>query len=1242
MSATGLPTIPTEIAAREPNRQRPRDLFDEFGVDTATTSAAPANVASQVETQPASGDLFDEFGVDLGNVGGAMPAVKVEPPRGPMARAESKIPAAEPSATPVRGFFGNFTLRDVGKAMREDSALAGVAKYVTGNTDAERARKRQALGMDRDPVEDELNVLAEQAYQAGGYDSAEYQRVDATLKRYRETRDNPEFHVADLWRAFKDDPGATTAEFAKAIVADPELLLTPLGWEKAAAAAYSTARAAGAAASVAKAARVAGGLAGSGATAAAIEAPVSAAHQLGETGAVDAGRTARDTATAAAAGSALTGALQGVATAVRSLRGLRGRPGVDAATIDAEIATLTQRAEEEGARAGVSAEDTRAALARMTDDHAPPRTTSTEPVAVSPIDDGAHEAATSPRNDVPEPKDAPLSPPTTKPIPEAVDAHSVGAAEASAIAPTTKLGEAWDRVTATVKRAGRDLMDVTGAKAITFLDDLAKASPTARKLRNLMEHEEFARDPVAPSFYERVSMRTGEFVGRLDTELDALRGAFRRAIPEKVSADLAALLRGERVERPAAAVREAALRIRDLLNDVRRYAQRNGLEVGFLPNYFPRVYRRAILESDAGRAEFVRVLQRHGIDATDADEIAAKIVNTDGILAVERVPTAERFNPDKPAAAVEPGRMLRQRTRIDKNLETARTLAHIPDRELAPFLESNAAAVLTRYVTGVIRRAEHADIFGAGEGKLNKMVRDIVVEAGQSGRPVRPAEIQRIYDLADAMQWNYQRIRSPAGAKANNFLIAYQYLRTLPLATISSLSEPFLTLARGRPGTIPRAIARSLNHVARETIRSVYRRFPKAEATKALEDIGLGLDAAIAERLTASFGGELTKFTEAFFKLNMLHQFTRWSRVLANEAGKLMVERHLKDLAQGVTGKRGQQMRRELAELGVDADQGIAWIKRGAPRDDPFGETIKAAGLRFTNEVVMNPRPTNRPMWQSNPHFHLLAQLKGYQTVFGNTVMKRWWDMMTRRGAYENTRNAAKIATAGVLMTWTAVLGNELREWIKHGDGGNPKFHEEDPLRTVYRGMERVGFLGAFQFASDSMFAHRFGSPAIAQIAGPAASQANELLEAAGRAAEGKERPIAREIVNAIPLANVIPKARTRMVDAMSGISADERALLDLRQQIGGIVRTIERLRQQGKVDEAKGLQQQERDTLRLRSQVDAAAHDVAVIDRRRKAIEDDPRKTDDQKAAALERLDDDREKIIRRAVGRINMRRQN
>jgi hypothetical protein len=51
--------------------------------------------------------------------------------------------------------------------------------------------------------------------------------------------------------------------------------------------------------------------------------------------------------------------------------------------------------------------------------------------------------------------------------------------------------------------------------------------------------------------------------------------------------------------------------------------------------------------------------------------------------------------------------------------------------------------------------------------------------------------------------------------------------------------------------------------------------------------------------------------------------------------------------------------------------------------------------------------------------------------VCGKTVLTRWYRKLAKGGIYENTRNATKLAAVGAIMTFVAMLGNELRELIK-------------------------------------------------------------------------------------------------------------------------------------------------------------------------------------------------------------------
>jgi hypothetical protein len=44
---------------------------------------------------------------------------------------------------------------------------------------------------------------------------------------------------------------------------------------------------------------------------------------------------------------------------------------------------------------------------------------------------------------------------------------------------------------------------------------------------------------------------------------------------------------------------------------------------------------------------------------------------------------------------------------------------------------------------------------------------------------------------------------------------------------------------------------------------------------------------------------------------------------------------------------------------------------------------------KITTDVALEPQAGNRPLWMSNPEMQLLAQLKSFPVLFGNTIAKR-------------------------------------------------------------------------------------------------------------------------------------------------------------------------------------------------------------------------------------------------------------
>lgn len=710
------------------------------------------------------------------------------------------------------------------------------------------------------------------------------------------------------------------------------------------------------------------------------------------------------------------------------------------------------------------------------------------------------------------------------------DLDVIGDAGAALTKGTKITDEAIKRPSA-LKRLGSDIVNTAAGKSITPVVKVARKSPSLQKIVDQLYPDETGKRAIGPVFNENVSMNVGHNMVKIQDALEKVSRTFSGKVTPKTESSLIASLRGSKA---IPGLEDARNAIRSVLDDIHLQAKKAGLEMGYIENYFPRIYKSGKLLSAKAQREFKEVLSKYGIDELDSEDIIRNIIDQDGVLSGKKAHgyRADLNDPEvlkksfwaaqaKQRPLTGPGT-----ARKSKFGEMTRKLNDIPDSELAPFLENNVYDVLTKYVENVSNRIEWVKTFGKEGGKLNKQIGKAVVElrqAGVNGGDIKQA-IRRLYNITDALQKNYHPVNTKRWRNFNRWATTYQNFRTLAFVTIASLPEIWAPMLRAPLSANLKAVPATMNHAARGLVRTVYKKFPKSQATRALEEVGVGLDAAITERIAEAFGGELTKSSKLFFKTIGLDQWTRFTRVLANESGKNMIEGHLKSLSSGIKGPfkktRNTKYTRELKELGIDAEKGMKWIKEGANKADPFYNEIKAGGLRFTNEVIMNPQVVNRPMWHSNPHFHTIMQLKGFQTTFGNTVVKRMARELFQRGVFNSIESATKYAGVMGLMTYTAMLGNELRESLVYGSGGNPRFKKETSEQKYFRALERTGFTGAYQFGLDATLAHRFGSSGFGALLGPTASQGEEILEGIGQLREGDPGKLRREAAKAIPIVN--------------------------------------------------------------------------------------------------------------------------
>tara|TARA_R100001510_G_scaffold15773_1_gene13189 strand:+ start:3061 stop:6645 length:3585 start_codon:yes stop_codon:yes gene_type:complete len=712
-----------------------------------------------------------------------------------------------------------------------------------------------------------------------------------------------------------------------------------------------------------------------------------------------------------------------------------------------------------------------------------------------------------------------------------------------------------------IKNVGSALRDVTIGKSVSLLDDLAKRSPTAKRLRGYFSYfdDGTGKDRVqGADISESILLNMGKYSNNFQKGLDIISRGFRvpglmAKISPKTNRLLYQALNDPKANVPPRIRRGAELMRKDFdglykytteaefIDGMSYKGSKNvGFTPGFIENYFPIILQHKRLQNDSRyRKQFRELLASKGFK--DPDKTIQQVIDDKGII---NLSTADM--PTRKAGAI----------------EEPRTLKNLTAEELAPFTNTNVIDVFQKYRDGVIRRVEYGKRFGKENELRDVMFAKIEEEANAKGLPLTKKEKERMVNIGQALQKQYKPIENNFLRKLNAGLITYGYVLTLPFATISSLSEPFLVLSRG--GTGPKIIAKSVVSGMKGIVRSVFPRFPRDEFDRAVADIGLGLEAAVIERQSDAFGGgqDTNKFTEKFFRFNFLSQFTRWNRMLANASGRNMVfsnagflsdnmeRRRLTSVDQLPNTGRFKLYQEQLRELGVNPQDAVDFVRSDMYRKkrinpetndyaykdtDFYQNQVRLAGVRYVNEVVMNPRATTRPMWMSDPKLAIFAQLKGFQVAFSNTVLKRWYKEIFQTGFYNGVANGAKYAAVGSVMVVAASLGNELREAAKFGPNGNPRYKDETDIERLKRALERTGLLGPLQFLIDAARAEQYGSGPVEALMGPIVTRLVSYLEGIADAlTKDDKKKIIRELIKSVPIISAnVGGARDKVYEAL-------------------------------------------------------------------------------------------------------------
>jgi hypothetical protein len=632
---------------------------------------------------------------------------------------------------------------------------------------------------------------------------------------------------------------------------------------------------------------------------------------------------------------------------------------------------------------------------------------------------------------------------------------------------------------------------------------------------------------------------------------------------------------------PSEYSRDAAKKIKNLFDEAFKDGVSAGLFKNFqqVKNYFPRKFNyQSILRN---RAEFEELLvnSKHSKPLNEIEEVTyidldgnkvkgtpedaqfedMEVFMRDFVKDVSegRTSVYDELTPDeqlrarqKKATAIVDGMLTHRFTPFELQGQKGqasgyafmqhRLFTDIPDEKLLPFIEKDLQSVLEDYFVNVSQGISRSKFFGRTTTDFREKFLDKIDEELQASG-YSPDEAHKITNKLGDMYKRVTGLNNDTGfftgkrlqghnwQNASEWGRLIQQMAHLPLATVSSLTEPFILLAR--VGITPDKALPAMGDIFTALGKETYKTFQKlgratyrgvtGKKTKGFSDIdddawkeiystGLALEQAVLERLEGLSGealnGTARTFSNGFFQLNLLSQWTAAVQLASFTTGKRLIRQNAERLYRKQQGENitlfgmnekatEDYLTKQLGELGIEKNKAINWYKNSLNKEGKFDIKLSESGTnldfyaneylgganRFTKEVILNPSAAeaNRPLWFSSPAGQLLVQFAGYPTVFNNTVLKNFVNEIVTNGP-NGLLISPKVLGTMLLMTAVAGVGNNIRSNGRAlAEVGGVKnltdISDEDVQKFYLDSVQRWGGLGIGDYARRFYQNHKIG-----------------------------------------------------------------------------------------------------------------------------------------------------------------------
>ena len=524
--------------------------------------------------------------------------------------------------------------------------------------------------------------------------------------------------------------------------------------------------------------------------------------------------------------------------------------------------------------------------------------------------------------------------------------------------------------------------------------------------------------------------------------------------------------------------------IKKLMTEIRNDAKKEGLEIGLIKNYLPRGFSYGEVKSEIKNLE-------KGIEGKLVKELKAKEglkTNEEVINLLEEIINPSTVTGKSYTELATVGKGATRGAYFSKRtpgLTKERTLKNIDENNIVDYLDNNVENLLNDYIhqsSNFIQRKA-----GLGEDLdefITRFVNPIKEELAAKGKKLSSEEYKRLEDIYLVTTGQVQQIDNVIGRTLSDIAVVGNQLALLPMATITSLSEVAVPLVKGagkksfQKGKTESGVDKGGVRILWETAGD-YRKMwwndvvkkdvsdARPESLKELNRFNRAMNRAGEDRSLAmygqGFGRRATQAQNKFFKINLLHDWTRFVQLTSFNVGKAKMYENLHELTtnKSISAKRKIRLTNELKELGVDVTAGKRWVQSGGKSSGKFyDENFLPSAARYVDEVIMNPTAAanQKPLWHSMPSTRWAFGLMGFPTAFSNTVLKnaaREVAIDVRTGSLKGTGQAISGVTA---MTSIAMFGNTIRSNGKNLE--ELESGEKDIGDEVLDAAIRTGLLG--------------------------------------------------------------------------------------------------------------------------------------------------------------------------------------